>query len=116
MQLRHQGLLSLADEVYDAADDGDPQRLEQAAEHFLDALSTHVGEESTAMNRLTPPEARILRRSQARLLTLAAQLYVNAAHGCPRDLLGCANRAEELHALLVLYARDERLAWHDIAA
>lgn len=116
MHLHHEALLTLARKVYAAAGDGDPKRLEQAAGLFLDALSTHVGDEAVAMTQLSPGDARILRRGHGRLLTIAAELTANGANGCLGVPQRCASRAEELLALLVLQARDEQRVWPDAAA
>lgn len=116
LHLHHEALLTLVRKIQAAADDGDAQRLEQAAELFLDALTTHVGDEAGAMSKLFPAEERILRRGQVRLLALTTELIREAADGCSESPERCVNRAEEVLALLTLQARDERFALHDPVA
>jgi len=115
LHLHHEDLLTVARKIEAAAADGDVQRLEQAAGLFLDALTTHVGDEAGAMARLSPAEERILRRGQVRLLAFANDLITEATHGCSKSPRRCVNRAEEVLALLRLQAGDERLALHDPA-
>jgi hypothetical protein len=116
LHLHHEALLTVARKIPAAAEDGDVLRLEQAAELFLDALTTHVGDEAGAMIKLLPAEARILRRGQVRLLSLATELIRDAAAGCSESPRRCVNRTEEVLALLTLQARDERFALHDPVA
>jgi len=116
LHLHHEALLTVARKIQAAADDGDVQRLEQAAEFFLDALATHVDDEAGAMTKLSPAEARILRRGQVRPLAFATELIREASHGCSESPRHCVNRTEEVLALLTLQAKDERLALHDPVA
>jgi len=111
-----EALLTLARKVHAAADDDDPQRLEQAALHLFDALATHVRDEDVTMGALSPALVRILGRGQERLLSLAAELAAEAAAGCTSTSELCRTRTEELLALLVLQARDEHVALYDPAA
>lgn len=116
LHLHHEALLTVARKIQAAADDGDVQRLEQAADLFVDALATHVDDEAGAMTKLSPAEARILRRGQVRLLAFATELIREATHGCSESPRRCVNRTEEVLALLTLQAKDERLALHDPVA
>ncbi len=116
VHLPHEALLTLARKVHAAADDDDPQRLEQAALHLFDALATHVRDEDVTMGALSPALVRILGRGQERLLSLAAELAAEAAAGCTSTSELCRTRTEELLALLVLQARDEHVAPYDPAA
>jgi len=115
-RLGHEGLLTLARKVHATTGDRDVQRLAQLAREFTDALAVHLDDEVVAMTHLPPAQARILRRGQQRLSSAAEALVGEAARGCPGPPLTCSGRAEELVALLVLQARDERLALHDPAA
>ena len=114
--LRHEALLTLARKVHAAALDNDPQRLQQAALHLIETLAVHVRDETPALLGLAPPQARILGRGQQRLLSEAKDLASEAAGGCTQPPERCRNRTEELLALLVLQARDERVAFHDVSA
>jgi hypothetical protein len=104
----HDGLLTLALKVHAAAVDGEPERLERAARRFSNALADHLDQEALLLSRLAPPEARILRRGQDRLATTARFLIGQATGNCQHDAVHCSTRTEELVALLVLQARDER--------
>ena len=114
--LNHEALLTLARKVHAAALDDDPQHLEQAALHLYDALAAHVREEAVTMTALSPAQGRLVGRGQARLVAVAAELASEAAAGCTQPPEQCRNRTEELLALLVLQARDERTSLHHPAA
>jgi hypothetical protein len=116
VHLRHEALITLARKVCAAADDGDPVRLERAAVHLLDALTSHLSDEAIAMAALPPVEARGLQRGQRHLLSLAAKVVEEAARGCVRRLGYCSNHSEDLLAQLMLQARDERVALDDPTA
>ncbi|MGH9080645.1 MAG: hypothetical protein ACRDYE_11345 [Acidimicrobiales bacterium] len=116
LHLRHEALLTLVRKIQAAADDGDAPRLEQTAELLLDVLTTHIGDEAGAMTKLSPSEARILRRGKLRLLAQANQLIRAAADGCSESSGRCVDLTEEMLALLTLQARDERFALQDPAA
>lgn len=106
----------MAREIQAAAYDGDEQRLQRTAELFLDAFRTHLCDEAGAMASLSPTEGRLLRRGQSQLLALATGVLRDPAGGCSESPRHCADRAEEVLALLTLLARDERRALHDPAA
>lgn len=114
MRFDHESLLTLARKVHAAADDGDRDHLEKAARQFVEALASHLDEERMDLQRLSPPDDRILRRGQARVVTAASSLVQDAARGCSETSGACSARAEQLLALLVLQARDERMAWQHL--
>jgi hypothetical protein len=112
----HEALLTLARKVRAAASDGDLERLQHAVQHLLGALDDHLSGESGALGDLPADQARILGRGQATLLTAAKTLASASTDGCPVSRARCADRAEELVALLSLQARDERMTWPGRAA
>lgn len=109
--LEHEALLTLARKVCAAASDADPWYMERAARHLADALDRHIRSETRSLGHLTPAEARILRKGQERIYTLAGDLVSDAGLRCRRSGDGCEARSQELLALLTLQARDERHAW-----
>lgn len=114
--LGHDGLFTLANKVHAAALDADPERLRSAASRFADALASHLQDEAPALARLDPAEARVLRRGQERLVAAAAAVLDQAAEHCLPAVGSCPARTEELLALTVLQARDERRWLHERAA
>ena len=108
--LDHEALLTLARKVYAAASDGDLDHVKTAAGEFASALFGHLQEEASTMHRLTPAEERILHRGQDRLWSAATELLRNADESCPHPAEYCSGRAEELLALMMLQAHDERRA------
>lgn len=106
--MSHEALLTLACKVRAAADDGDPERLEQTTRRFSAALAGHLRYESAALGRMAPAEARLLKKGQGRICSLAADLLDDATRGCPVAHRDCRSRADELVALLRLQARDEQ--------
>lgn len=116
MHRGHESLLTLARKVHAAAVDDDVPRLGRATQQLSEALAVHLDNEAVAMLRLSPAEARVLRRGQLRLAVATQALSADAARGCPGPAGRCAPRAEELLALLALQAEDERFAGCDPAA
>ncbi|MCU4186020.1 hypothetical protein K6U06_16745 [Acidiferrimicrobium sp. IK] len=114
--LDHEALLTLARKVCAAAYDADPSRMASAAKHFSDAFGRHLLVETVALGRVTPREARILRKGQERICALASELAVSAGRHCQRPQHDCESRAQQLLALLTLQARDEHHAWGSQAA
>lgn len=110
--LDHDGLLTLARRAHAAALDADTTRLAEDLGTFVHALVHHLDHELPALNRLPPADARLVRRGQARVSATARALLHDAAGGCTGRGDLCTARAEELVALLILQARDERLILH----
>ncbi len=103
----HEELLTLARKLRAAAQDGDPDRVENASLKLYDALLAHLSAEQPDLGRLAPPELRVLTRGQQRLLDELAEVAARAhMHGPCR----CAVRAEDVVARLFLQAADERRA------
>ncbi|HET9075784.1 MAG TPA: hypothetical protein VFN68_02540 [Acidimicrobiales bacterium] len=107
----HEVLLTLARKLQAAASDAEPWRMQRAAGEFAEALDLHLRDEAHAMGRVLPAQARILRKGQGRIRTLAAELLDDARRGCQASGAGCESRAGRLLALLSLQAADERRAW-----
>ena len=114
--LGHDGLLTLARKAHAAAGDAGTARLADDLGTFVHALAYHLDHELPTLSRLPPPEARLLRRGQARVSAAARALLRDAEEGCAGPGRRCAARAEELLALLTLQARDERLVLHGAAS
>jgi hypothetical protein len=114
--LGHDGLFTLANKVHAAAQDADPERLEAAARRFADMLGSHLRDEAPALARLTPADARILRRGQQRLVAAAEAVLEQACERCAHAAGRCTAHTEELLALVVLQTSDERRSLHESAA
>lgn len=114
--LDHNGLLTLARKVHAAADDADPARLSEDLGAFVHALAHHLDREAPTLTRLPPPDARLVRRGQARVSAAARALLRDAEGGCAGPGRRCAARAEELLALLTIQTLDERVALHGVAS
>jgi hypothetical protein len=114
--LKHAELLTLARKVHAAALDRDPRRLERAARRFAAALAEHLQEEAVSLNHLSPPQARMVDRGQKRIQVRVQALIEDASTHCTSGGGRCSINAEELLALVVLQARDERRLLGDPAA
>ena len=114
--LNHAELLTLVRKVHATALDRDPRRLEQAARRFAAALADHLEEEAASLNHLSPPQARIVSRGQRRIQTRVQALIEDASTQCGSGGGRCSTNAEELLALVVLQARDERRLRPEAAA
>lgn len=102
----HEHLLTLANMVKAAADDGDVERLRWSAWRLYDGLVEHLEAEAPALFRAAPAERRILRAGQRRITDAVAALVRNLefeAAGC-----NCEDIADLLAAELTLQAEDER--------
>lgn len=113
--LDHDSLLALARKAHAAASDADPVRLTEDLDVLVHALVHHLLRERVALTRLPPPDARLVRRGQARIVAAARAILQEAQRGCAGPVGRCTARAEELLALLTLQVRDERLALHGAA-
>jgi len=105
--LGHDALLTLARKTQAAAEDGDRDRLEEAARHLLEAVADHVGGERVALGRLAPDERRRLLEGQKRVIDLLVELAVAAHASGPYR---CKDLTQQLFAELGTQAEDERLA------
>ncbi|MDA8357808.1 MAG: hypothetical protein M0Z95_16310 [Actinomycetota bacterium] len=113
--LEHDGLLTLARRVHAAARDADTVRLIEDLGAFVHALAHHLDREVSTLTRLSPADARLVRRGQARVSAAARELLRDADGGCTGPGRRCAARAEELLALLTIQTLDER-ALHGAAS
>lgn len=107
--LSHDLVLSLAREACRAASEGDPGRLTETLGALLAALELHLRAEAPLLTRLTPPEERMLRRGQARVLRSVGEL-LDASDSCGGSSQECSALLGELRALLGLQTDDEELA------
>ncbi len=103
----HNRLLTLARKAEAAADDSDPERLENAALTLFEALVTHVDLERSGLAHLAPGQRRLLVRGQQRVVDLLVDLAIEAQTPGP---CRCPQLAHELSARLSLQAEDERRA------
>lgn len=103
----HNRLLTLARKAEAAADDGDPERLENAALTLFEALIGHVDRERSDLAQLAPGQRRLLVRGQQRVVDLLVDLAVEAQVPGP---CRCHDLTRELSARLSLQAEDERRA------
>ncbi len=69
--LNHDGLLVLARRVSEASRLGNTERVVRDTERFLQGLVHHINRESLELRRLSPADARLLRRGQTRVLAIA---------------------------------------------
>lgn len=106
----HNRLLTLAQKAHAAAGDADAVRLTEDLDTFVHALAHHLDREIPTLTRLSPADARLVRRGQARVSAIARALLRDAEGGCAGPGRRCAARAEELLALLTIQAHDERIA------
>lgn len=102
----HEHLLTLAHKVKAAVEDRDVQRLRPAAWRFFDGLVEHLDGEAPVLLRSAPPEARLLRRGQVRLVGTASDLLRNTESSA--EECDCEELANLLIAELSLQAADER--------
>ncbi len=102
----HEHLLTLANKVKAAAEDGDVERLRSAAWRLYDGLIQHLDAESFVLMHTPPGPGRFLRRGQRRILDTAGAILRDTEL---RDgECRCQKLAELLAAELSLQAEDER--------
>lgn len=109
----HDDLLTLARKVETAAADRDSDRLESATRTLHEALIEHLGAERVDLDRLPPPQTRLLTGGQRRLLDELAEVAAQAHTPGP---CRCAGRAADLEARLYLQAGDEHRALARLAS
>ncbi len=102
----HEHLLTLANKVKAAAEDGDVDRLSAAAWGLYDALIQHLDGETVALMHTPPASSRQLRRGQRRIVD-TAEAILRHTELSGQDC-GCRSLAELLEAELTLQAEDER--------
>ncbi|HET6966376.1 MAG TPA: hypothetical protein VFH58_16505 [Acidimicrobiales bacterium] len=110
----HEHLLTLANKVKAAAQDGDVERLRAAAWSLYDGLIQHLDAEAFALMHTPPGHGRLLRRGQRRIIDTATAILRDTE--LSGDECRCRGLAELLAAELCLQAEDERRYLSDLVA
>lgn len=102
----HEHLLTLANMVKAAADDGDLHRLRSTVWTLYGRLLEHLDGEALSLARTAPGDSRILLRGQQRITKAVSMLVRNLELGAAE--CNCRALTDLLAAELEIQAKDER--------